>query len=190
MSYDYWKKKKMCMLCKMQYHLNGEYRPFHTSRTPRGCSGVFGISSGCERQGQKLFSSSLRLQSFLLLPHRVGDWGHIRGMGFSPRVLLRLCNTGAPAYPDSPMKHGLLCTNDRNHPPPPPGDQQGCLWSVLSAVLCVCLQIHVVHYSSRFESFQEAASEPGGLAVLAAFLQVIWGGGVTCERSEGWARQV
>ncbi|XP_026540745.1 carbonic anhydrase 9 [Notechis scutatus] len=33
-------------------------------------------------------------------------------------------------------------------------------------------EIHVVHYSSRFESFQEAASEPGGLAVLAAFLQV------------------
>ncbi|XP_032069907.1 carbonic anhydrase 14-like [Thamnophis elegans] len=33
-------------------------------------------------------------------------------------------------------------------------------------------EIHVVHYSSRFESLQEAASEPGGLAVLAAFLQV------------------
>uniref|UniRef100_A0A8C5WMJ9 Carbonic anhydrase n=1 Tax=Laticauda laticaudata TaxID=8630 RepID=A0A8C5WMJ9_LATLA len=33
-------------------------------------------------------------------------------------------------------------------------------------------EIHVVHYSSRFKSFQEAASEPGGLAVLAAFLQV------------------
>ncbi|XP_034297757.1 carbonic anhydrase 9 [Pantherophis guttatus] len=33
-------------------------------------------------------------------------------------------------------------------------------------------EIHVVHYSSRFESFEEAASEPGGLAVLAAFLQV------------------
>uniref|UniRef100_A0A8C5RE24 Carbonic anhydrase n=1 Tax=Laticauda laticaudata TaxID=8630 RepID=A0A8C5RE24_LATLA len=32
-------------------------------------------------------------------------------------------------------------------------------------------EIHVVHYSSRFKSFQEAASEPGGLAVLAAFLQ-------------------
>ncbi|XP_039224961.1 carbonic anhydrase 9-like isoform X2 [Crotalus tigris] len=33
-------------------------------------------------------------------------------------------------------------------------------------------EIHVVHYSSHFESIQEAASEPGGLAVLAAFLQV------------------
>ncbi|XP_025032285.1 carbonic anhydrase 9 isoform X2 [Python bivittatus] len=33
-------------------------------------------------------------------------------------------------------------------------------------------EIHVVHYSSHFDSFQEAASEPGGLAVLAAFLQV------------------
>uniref|UniRef100_A0A670Z6S2 Carbonic anhydrase n=1 Tax=Pseudonaja textilis TaxID=8673 RepID=A0A670Z6S2_PSETE len=32
-------------------------------------------------------------------------------------------------------------------------------------------EIHVVHYSSRFESFQEAASEPGGLAVLGD----LWG---------------
>uniref|UniRef100_A0A8C6XUR4 Carbonic anhydrase n=1 Tax=Naja naja TaxID=35670 RepID=A0A8C6XUR4_NAJNA len=34
-------------------------------------------------------------------------------------------------------------------------------------------EIHVVHYSSHFESIQEAATEPGGLAVLAAFLQVM-----------------
>ncbi|KAM3848088.1 carbonic anhydrase 9 [Vipera latastei] len=33
-------------------------------------------------------------------------------------------------------------------------------------------EIHVVHYNSRFESVQEAASKPGGLAVLAVFLQV------------------
>nr|XP_008121466.1 PREDICTED: carbonic anhydrase 9 [Anolis carolinensis] len=33
-------------------------------------------------------------------------------------------------------------------------------------------ELHVVHYDSRFGSFKEAAKEPGGLAVLAAFLQV------------------
>ncbi|XP_054842263.1 carbonic anhydrase 9 [Eublepharis macularius] len=33
-------------------------------------------------------------------------------------------------------------------------------------------EIHVVHYSTRFRSIREAAREPGGLAVLAAFLQV------------------
>ncbi|KAG8131399.1 hypothetical protein E2320_017966 [Naja naja] len=66
---------------------------------------------------------------------------------------------------------------------------EGCLLSMLSAVLCVCLQIHVVHYSSHFESIQEAATEPGGLAVLAAFLQVMVCVCV-CVRNEGWARQV
>ncbi|KAF7239984.1 Carbonic anhydrase 9 [Varanus komodoensis] len=33
-------------------------------------------------------------------------------------------------------------------------------------------EIHVVHYSSRFASIKEAQGEPGGLAVLAAFLEV------------------
>ncbi|KAJ6663064.1 hypothetical protein lerEdw1_010885 [Lerista edwardsae] len=33
-------------------------------------------------------------------------------------------------------------------------------------------ELHVVHYSSRFGSIVEAEREPGGLAVLAAFLQV------------------
>ncbi|XP_060136428.1 carbonic anhydrase 9 isoform X2 [Zootoca vivipara] len=33
-------------------------------------------------------------------------------------------------------------------------------------------EIHVVYYSSRFDTIQEAQVEPGGLAVLAAFLQV------------------
>ncbi|XP_061463321.1 carbonic anhydrase 9 [Rhineura floridana] len=33
-------------------------------------------------------------------------------------------------------------------------------------------EIHVVYYNSHFGSFKEAAGEPGGLAVLAAFLQV------------------
>nr|XP_056705090.1 carbonic anhydrase 9 [Euleptes europaea] len=33
-------------------------------------------------------------------------------------------------------------------------------------------EVHVVHYSSLFGSVKEAAREPGGLAVLAAFLQV------------------
>ncbi|XP_060119494.1 carbonic anhydrase 9 [Heteronotia binoei] len=32
-------------------------------------------------------------------------------------------------------------------------------------------EIHVVHYNSRFGGIKEAAREPGGLAVLAAFLQ-------------------
>uniref|UniRef100_A0A8C6XT52 Carbonic anhydrase n=1 Tax=Naja naja TaxID=35670 RepID=A0A8C6XT52_NAJNA len=36
-------------------------------------------------------------------------------------------------------------------------------------------EIHVVHYSSHFESIQEAATEPGGLAVLAAFLALLHG---------------
>lgn len=34
------------------------------------------------------------------------------------------------------------------------------------------LQIHVVHLSTAFEEFDEALGRPGGLAVLAAFLQV------------------
>ena len=34
------------------------------------------------------------------------------------------------------------------------------------------LQIHVVHLSTAFEEFGEALGRPGGLAVLAAFLQV------------------
>ncbi|KAL7989136.1 hypothetical protein Chor_008055 [Crotalus horridus] len=77
----------------------------------------------------------------------------------------------ASGYPDGPMKYGLLCVIKlQKHLGG--GDQHRCFLSVLSAVLCVCLQIHVVHYSSHFESIQEAASEPGGLAVLAAFLQV------------------
>nr|XP_028603998.1 carbonic anhydrase 9 isoform X2 [Podarcis muralis] len=33
-------------------------------------------------------------------------------------------------------------------------------------------EIHVVYYSSHFDTIQEAQVEPGGLAVLAAFLQV------------------
>ncbi|XP_067318648.1 carbonic anhydrase 14 [Anolis sagrei] len=33
-------------------------------------------------------------------------------------------------------------------------------------------ELHVVHYDSRFGSIKEAAKEPGGLAVLAAFLEV------------------
>ncbi|XP_020656391.3 carbonic anhydrase 9 [Pogona vitticeps] len=33
-------------------------------------------------------------------------------------------------------------------------------------------EIHVVHYNSQFSSFHDAVQEPGGLAVLAAFLQV------------------
>nr|XP_060621243.1 carbonic anhydrase 9 [Anolis sagrei ordinatus] len=32
-------------------------------------------------------------------------------------------------------------------------------------------ELHVVHYDSRFGSIKEAAKEPGGLAVLAAFLE-------------------
>uniref|UniRef100_A0A8D0HPJ2 Carbonic anhydrase n=1 Tax=Sphenodon punctatus TaxID=8508 RepID=A0A8D0HPJ2_SPHPU len=32
-------------------------------------------------------------------------------------------------------------------------------------------EIHVVYYNSRFDNIKEAMSEPGGLAVLAAFLE-------------------
>lgn len=42
-----------------------------------------------------------------------------------------------------------------------------------SRPLLLCLfQIHVVHLSTAFEEFDEALGRPGGLAVLAAFLQV------------------
>ncbi|KAM4707219.1 carbonic anhydrase 9-like [Discoglossus pictus] len=33
-------------------------------------------------------------------------------------------------------------------------------------------EVHVVHYSTEYKSVQEAQSQPGGLAVLAAFIQI------------------
>lgn len=51
----------------------------------------------------------------------------------------------------------------------------GCapLWGAQPASgLCVSLQLHVVHYNTKYENFKVALGYPDGLAVLGVFLEV------------------
>lgn len=61
----------------------------------------------------------------------------------------------------------------------------GCapLWGAQPASgLCVSLQLHVVHYNTKYENFKVALGYPDGLAVLGVFLEVR-------TRAQTWARR-